>query len=148
MSDARKVRKVLVVDDNRDLVRIIMAVLEREARGQYRYECTKAYDGAEALELVRAESPDMIITDNLMPRMDGFELLKNLQSSPETNRIPVMILLETEPGKGPDELLFKAWASGVSSALTKPVNPREVLVFVGRIFETLDEPEQEEAGTI
>lgn len=128
-------RKILVVDDERHIVRLVQVNLERAG-----YEIVTAYDGVEALEKVKNDAPDMIVLDVMMPRMDGFEVLKNLQADPRYQNIPVIMLT----AKAQDADIFKGWASGVSSYLTKPFNPRELLVFVERIFQSLDEPPMDE----
>lgn len=124
-------KRILVVDDERHIVRLVQVNLERAG-----YEILTAYDGVEALEKVKTESPDMVVLDVMMPRMDGFEVLKNLQADPRYQNIPVIMLT----AKAQDADIFKGWASGVSSYLTKPFNPRELLVFVERIFQSMDEP--------
>lgn len=124
-------RRILVVDDERHIVRLVQVNLERAG-----YEILTAYDGIEALEKVKTENPDMVVLDVMMPRMDGFEVLKNLQADPRYQNIPVIMLT----AKAQDADIFKGWASGVSSYLTKPFNPRELLVFVERIFQSIDEP--------
>jgi two-component system alkaline phosphatase synthesis response regulator PhoP/two-component system response regulator VicR len=124
-------KKILVVDDERHIVRLVQVNLERAG-----HVIVTAYDGVEALEKVKSEEPDMIVLDVMMPRMDGFEVLKNLQADPRTQDIPVIMLT----AKAQDADIFRGWASGVSSYLTKPFNPRELLVFVERIFQSMDEP--------
>lgn len=124
-------KKILVVDDERHIVRLVQVNLERAG-----YQIVTAYDGVEALEKVKSEDPDMVVLDVMMPRMDGFEVLKNLQADPRTQDIPVIMLT----AKAQDADIFRGWASGVSSYLTKPFNPRELLVFVERIFQSMDEP--------
>ncbi|NPV48284.1 MAG: response regulator [Armatimonadetes bacterium] len=128
-------RKILVVDDERHIVRLVQVNLERAG-----YEVVTAYDGVEALEKMKTENPDMVVLDVMMPRMDGFEVLKNLQADPRYQDVPVIMLT----AKAQDADIFKGWASGVSSYLTKPFNPRELLVFVERIFQSLDEPPMDE----
>jgi len=123
-------RKILVVDDERHIVRLVEVNLQRAG-----YAVVTAYDGIEALEKVKAEKPDMIVLDVMMPRMDGFEVLQNLQANPATSEIPVIMLT----AKAQDADIFKGWQSGVSSYLTKPFNPRELLTFVDRIFQSLEE---------
>lgn len=129
-------KRILVVDDERHIVRLVQVNLERAG-----YEILTAYDGVEALEKVKTENPDMVVLDVMMPRMDGFEVLKNLQADPRYQNIPVIMLT----AKAQDADIFKGWSSGVSSYLTKPFNPRELLVFVERIFQSMDElpPEDE-----
>lgn len=128
-------KRILVVDDERHIVRLVQVNLERAG-----YEVLTAFDGVEALEKVKTEMPDMLVLDVMMPRMDGFEVLKNLQNDPRYQNIPVIMLT----AKAQDADIFKGWASGVSSYLTKPFNPRELLVFVERIFQSLQEPPPED----
>jgi two-component system alkaline phosphatase synthesis response regulator PhoP/two-component system response regulator VicR len=134
-------KKILVVDDERHIVRLVEVNLARAG-----YDVATAYDGVEALEKVKSEKPDMIVLDVMMPRMDGFEVLKRLQADPETQDIPVIMLT----AKAQDADIFRGWSSGVSSYLTKPFNPRELLTFVERIFQSLEEGggEEEEGETV
>ena len=130
-------KKILVVDDERHIVRLVQVNLEKAE-----YEVLTAYDGVEALEKVAADKPDMIVLDVMMPRMNGFDVLKKLQADPETQEIPVIMLT----AKAQDADIFKGWSSGVSSYLTKPFNPMELLVFVQRIFQSLEESDEDEEG--
>ncbi len=123
-------RKILVVDDERHIVRLVEVNLTRAG-----YEVATAYDGVEALEKIADDLPDMIILDVMMPRMDGFEVLKKLQSDAKYKDIPVIMLT----AKAQDADIFKGWQSGVSSYLTKPFNPKELLVFVERIFQSMED---------
>jgi two-component system alkaline phosphatase synthesis response regulator PhoP/two-component system response regulator VicR len=133
-------RKILVVDDERHIVRLVEINLQRAG-----YDVVTAYDGVEALEKVKSEKPDMLVLDVMMPRMDGFEVLGKLQSDAATSSIPVIMLT----AKAQDADIFRGWQSGVSSYLTKPFNPRELLTFVERIFQSLDEgPGPGDAGTV
>jgi two-component system alkaline phosphatase synthesis response regulator PhoP/two-component system response regulator VicR len=124
-------RKILVVDDERHIVRLVQVNLEKVG-----YQVITAYDGVEALEQVGKEKPDMVILDVMMPRMDGFEVLKKLQADAKTRDIPVIMLT----AKAQDADIFRGWSSGVSSYLTKPFNPRELLTFVERIFQSMQMP--------
>ncbi|NLJ36667.1 MAG: response regulator [candidate division WS1 bacterium] len=123
-------KKILVVDDERHIVRLVEVNLARAG-----YEVVTAYDGVEALEKVEQEVPDMVVLDVMMPRMDGFEVLKNLQADAKYKDIPVIMLT----AKAQDADIFKGWQSGVSSYLTKPFNPKELLVFVQRIFQSMED---------
>ncbi len=123
-------KNILVVDDERHIVRLVEVNLQRAG-----YNVETAYDGVEALEKVKASKPDMLVLDVMMPRMDGFEVLQNLQADPDTADIPVIMLT----AKAQDADIFKGWQSGVSSYLTKPFNPRELLTFVERIFQSIEE---------
>ncbi len=122
-------RKILTCDDEKHIVRLIQVNLERQG-----YEVITAYNGAECLEKVAAEKPDMIILDVMMPEMTGFEVLETLKSDPETAKIPVIMLT----AKSQDADVLRGWQSGVETYITKPFNPMELITFVKRIF-ALDE---------
>lgn len=121
-------KKILAVDDERHIVRLVEVNLQRAG-----YEVVTAYDGREALEKVKAENPDLVVLDVMMPFMDGFEVLKNLKADPSTAEIPVIMLT----AKAQDADVFRGWQSGVDCYLTKPFNPMELLTFVKRIFDSL-----------
>jgi len=80
-------RRVLLVEDDRFLRKAAGAMLRR--RG---FSVLTAEDGEVALRVARAESPDLILLDLIMPKMQGFEVLKTLKSDPQTCAIPVIIL--------------------------------------------------------
>jgi two-component system, OmpR family, alkaline phosphatase synthesis response regulator PhoP len=120
-------KKILAVDDERHIVRLVEVNLQRAG-----YEVVTAYDGREALEKVKSENPDLVVLDVMMPYMDGFEVLKNLKADPVTAEIPVIMLT----AKAQDADVFRGWQSGVDCYLTKPFNPMELLTFVKRIFDS------------
>lgn len=120
-------KKVLAVDDQKNIVRLVQVNLEKEG-----YQVITAYDGVEAIEQVAKEKPDLIVLDVMMPRKDGFGVLKDLKANPEWKDIPVIMLT----AKAQDADIFRGWTSGVDSYLTKPFNPHELITFVKRIFET------------
>ncbi len=128
-------KKIMAVDDERHIVRLIQVNLERSG-----YQVVTAFDGPEALKKVESDKPDLIVLDVMMPKMDGFEVLKRLQASPETREIPVIMLT----AKAQDADVFRGWASGVSAYLTKPFNPLELLTFVKRILSGRDDYDDEE----
>jgi len=94
------------------------------------YEVITAYDGIEAMEKVHEENPDMILLDILMPRMNGWEVIKALKDDPKTSDLPIVVLTQLSQAAN----VFRGWSAGVSSYLTKPFSPREVLVHIERIF--------------
>jgi len=122
-------KKILAVDDEKHIVRLIQVNLERAG-----YEVITANDGKEALDMVASEQPDLVVLDVMMPVMDGFETLRNLKANPATREIPVIMLT----AKAQDADVFRGWQSGVDCYLTKPFNPMELLSFVKRIFNSLD----------
>jgi len=115
---------ILIVDDlpaNRALLVTLLAY-----QG---HRLLEAADGREGLATVRAEHPDLVITDVLMPVMDGYELVRQLRLDPTTSRIPVVFYTAHY---GEREARALALSSGVSYVLTKPAETAEVLKIVGR----------------
>ena len=80
-------RKVLVAEDDRFLRRAAEATLRRHG-----FNVMTACDGEEALRLARQEFPDIILLDLIMPKMQGFDVLRELKQDPTTSSIPVIIL--------------------------------------------------------
>ncbi len=118
-------RKILTCDDEKHIVRLIQVNLERQG-----YEVITAYNGAECLEKVKEDRPDLIVLDVMMPEMTGFEVLDVLKKDPETENIPVIMLT----ARAQDSDVLRGWQSGVECYLTKPFNPMELIAFVKRIF--------------
>ena len=116
--------KILVCDDERHIVRLIQVNLERQG-----WDVVTAYDGKEGLEKVKAEKPDLLVLDVMMPYMDGFEVLKAIRKEPETEKLPVIMLT----AKAQDKDVFEGYHYGADMYLTKPFNPRELVTFVKRI---------------
>lgn len=84
--DSAKEKSILIVDDNKDLRNFLKFSFENQ------YNVLVANDGAEAWELLQKESPDLIVSDVMMPVMDGFELCKLIKSTFETSHIPIILL--------------------------------------------------------
>ena len=116
--------KILVCDDERHIVRLIQVNLERQG-----YTVVTAFDGKEGLEKIRAEKPNLIVLDVMMPYMEGFEVLKNIRNEPETEALPVIMLT----AKAQDKDVFEGYHYGADMYLTKPFNPMELVTFVKRI---------------
>lgn len=78
---------ILVVDDEADLVDMISLKLE-----SLNFRTMKAYDGVDAWEKIKAEKPDLMILDVMMPRKDGYELCREIKKDPQYKDIPVVLL--------------------------------------------------------
>ena len=113
--------RILVVDDQRANVEMMAGVLE--ARG---YEVFKAYDGAEALQLVKSEKPDVVVSDILMPRMNGYELCQRLRADAATALLPVVLVTSLD-AQGER---VKGLEVGADDFLSKPVNWEELFARV------------------
>jgi len=118
--------KILVCDDERHIVRLIQVNLERQG-----WEVVTAFDGKEGLEKIKAEKPNLVVLDVMMPYMDGFEVLKSLRREPETEALPVIMLT----AKAQDKDVFEGYHYGADMYLTKPFNPMELVTFVKRIIQ-------------
>ena len=113
--------RILVADDNADM----RDYVERLLRGTW--EVLRASNGRQALEIALKESPDLVITDVMMPEMDGFELLKALRSNRRTHSIPV-IMLSARAG---EESRIEGLEAGADDYLIKPFSARELMARVG-----------------
>ena len=84
--------RVLIVDDSQAILTFLQAILESE-----RYEVVTATDGVDGLSKVHQWRPDVVITDSLMPEMDGFGFLRALRADPATENLPVIMLTSGNP---------------------------------------------------
>jgi two-component system, cell cycle sensor histidine kinase and response regulator CckA len=117
---------ILIVDDlpaNREL---LVTLLRYQG-----HRLVEAANGQEGLAAVRAERPDLVITDVLMPVMDGYELIRELRLDPATRDVPVVFYTAHYAAR---EARALALSSGVSEVLTKPAEPEEVLKVVARVL--------------
>lgn len=112
---------VLVVDDNRITTKLLRRYLESNG-----FEAAEAYDGIECLEKVAERSPDTIVLDVMMPRMDGYETVKRLRENPATSKIPVVIV--TALNDVANQL--KAIESGADDFLSKPIEEKLLIAKV------------------
>jgi class 3 adenylate cyclase len=113
--------RILVVDDQRANVEMLAGVLT--ARG---YEVLTATDGEAALEQVRQGSPDLVVSDILMPQMDGYELCRRLRQEPATTLLPVILLTSLDPLQE----RVNGIDAGADDFLSKPVNWEELFARV------------------
>lgn len=101
---------IVVVEDNVDLRRFLVNSLSES------FKVSKACDGAEAWELIRKEAPDLVVSDIMMPHMDGFELCEKVKSTFETSHVPVILL--TSLSQKTKQL--EGLALGADDYITKP----------------------------
>jgi DNA-binding response OmpR family regulator len=113
----RAKRLIVLADDSPMIHRHTVPILEDDG-----YEVRSAYDGLEALVLVRAHQPDLVITDVEMPKLDGYGVCKELKSDPATAHLPVLIC--SSLGEAQD--LERGFDAGADDYLVKPVIPEEL----------------------
>lgn len=121
-----EVRKVLVVDDEEHIRRILKFQLEKNG-----YQVITAENGEEALKSVRRSMPDLILLDLMMPKIDGFEVCKQLRSDFQTSQIPIIML--TAKSDLPDKI--KGLQGGANDYLVKPYSNEELLLRVHNVLE-------------
>src|SRR5262249_3251240 len=109
--------RILVVDDDAWILRMVTTVLEK--RG---YEVLVAHYGEEGLSKAQASPPDLIITDVMMPRLDGWALVKHLRSKPDLAFVPVIFLTAL----GSDEDRIRGFRLGADDYLAKPFRFEEL----------------------
>lgn len=109
---------ILIVDDEPDILYVLRLILQSAG-----HEVIQAVHGAEALEVVSQRRPDLILTDIMMPVMDGHELVQHLRSAPETASIPIVAVSANPDG------MREAHAF-----VPKPFRPKEILEVVGSML--------------
>ncbi len=120
-------KSVLIVDDDPTVHDVLRATIAKEG-----YRLLHAYDGAQALELARAEKPDVITLDVMMPKLDGWSVLGKLKSDPALASIPVIMLTIV------DERTM-GYSLGASEYMTKPVDRNRLMELLRRFATTAHE---------
>jgi CheY-like chemotaxis protein len=116
--------KILVVDDDPDIIEAITTVLE----SMDEYEVRTARDGLECMEAIKEETPDLLILDLLMPRMDGFAVVRDLRERPRYRKLPIMILTSVREDASYRRYELETGLSmDVQDYIEKPVPPAELL---------------------
>lgn len=124
---------VLVVEDNEDLLRMLDKILS------HRYRVLTAYNGKEALEIVDNESVDLIVTDIMMPVMDGVEMTRRLREDKRHESCPVIMLT----AKRDDDDRAAAYRVGANAYITKPFNTSVLLARVQNLLQQRQKSTQE-----
>jgi two-component system alkaline phosphatase synthesis response regulator PhoP len=117
--------RILVVDDEIYIVHILDFSLGMEG-----YEVITALDGEQALEKARAEKPDLIVLDIMMPKLDGYETCKMLKAEAGTKEIPVILL--SAKGRNVDQKI--GFEVGADDYITKPFSPRKLVERINAIL--------------
>ena len=118
-------RKIVVIEDEPDIVEVISYNLKREG-----YNVLAVDRGDESINLIRNQSPSLIILDLMLPGMDGLSVCRQLKSDPIVNDIPVIII----SAKGEESDIVVGLELGADDYLTKPFSPRELLARVKAVL--------------
>ena len=124
-STQTRLSRILFADDNADMREYVSRLLRT------RYDVQTVPDGLAALDAVKAHRPDVVLTDVMMPNVDGFELLQAIRANPQTRTLPV-ILLSARAG---EEASIEGMEAGADDYLVKPFNARELLARIGAHLE-------------
>ncbi len=108
-------KKILIVDDEIDVVEVVTVLLEHEG-----YEILKAYDGQEALDVIEEVVPDLVILDIMMPKIDGVEVCRRMREKEEMIDIPI-VMFSAKLSAIDKKESFDAGADGF---ISKPFNAR------------------------
>jgi two-component system alkaline phosphatase synthesis response regulator PhoP len=119
-------KKILLIDDDPDFVEAVKVIVENAG-----YDVRVAYDGAEGLEAVAQEKPDLIVLDVMMPVMNGHEACAKLKSDPQTAKIPIILLTAVADRVTTSTYTHRDMLeSEAEDYMPKPVEPAELLSLI------------------
>lgn len=118
--------KVLIVEDNQDMQTFLKINLEDE------YEIITANDGQQGLNAIKSTYPDLVISDIMMPEIDGLELCNSVKSDPTISYIPIILLT----AKGAEQDRTEGYACGADGYISKPFNMKTLKARISAIIES------------
>lgn len=121
-----KSKLILCIEDEQEMIDLIRLILNR--RG---FEVKGANGGKEGLDIIRAEHPDLVLLDLMMPDMDGWEVYQQMKADEETKHIPVIVV--TAKAQSIDKVLGLHIAK-VDDYIAKPFSPQELLASVDNVL--------------
>lgn len=113
--------RILAVDDSPTVLEMITAILESGG-----YSVLTAVDGVEALDTARAERPDLILLDVMLPKLDGYRVCRLLKFDQNYRDIPIIMLT----AKAEDQAVATGIRTGADQYLTKPIDPETLLAAI------------------
>jgi len=121
---------ILIVDDDPDILEGITTILETLS-----YRLATARDGKQCMEMIEEEVPDILILDLLMPRMDGWGVIRELRSEPRFNNLPIMVLTTVvEDASRRRYELETGLAMDVQEYIQKPAKPDDLIHCIERLL--------------
>jgi CheY-like chemotaxis protein len=117
--------KILVVDDDIETLRLVGLMLQRQG-----YQIVAASNGQQALQMAKAEKPDLVLLDVMMPDMDGYEVTRHLRADAVTSSVPIIMF--TAKSQVDDKVT--GFEAGADDYLTKPTQPRELFAHVKAVL--------------
>ena len=126
---------ILIVDDDPDILDGITTILETQP-----YRLASARDGKKCIEMIADEKPDLLILDLLMPRMDGWGVIRELRSEPRYSDLPIMILTTViEDASRRRYELETGMAMDVQDYIQKPARPDDLINRVEKLLKERQE---------
>jgi DNA-binding response OmpR family regulator len=122
-------KKILIVEDEKDILQLVKLYLEKEG-----FRTVAAMTGTEALRQVKAEHPDLIILDLMLPELDGLEVCKRIRLNQETALLPILML--TAKAEESDTVI--GLELGADDYVTKPFSPKALVARVKALLRRLD----------
>ena len=119
-------KKVLIADDEQNIVISLEFLMKREG-----FEVVVANDGEEAIRRIRADQPDLVLLDVMMPKKSGSEVCQEVKSDPALGGVRILMLT----AKGRDTEVAKGLALGADAYMTKPFSTRELVDKVRSMLE-------------
>ncbi|QDF97764.1 two-component system response regulator [Azoarcus sp. DD4] len=114
-------KKILIADDEQNIVISLEFLMKREG-----FDVVVANDGEEAVRRIRAELPDLVLLDVMMPKKSGFEVCQEIKADPALQAVRILMLT----AKGRDTEVAKGLALGADAYMTKPFSTRDLVARV------------------
>jgi DNA-binding response OmpR family regulator len=111
-------KKILIADDEQNIVISLEFLMKREG-----FDVVVANDGEEAIRRIRADQPDLVLLDVMMPKKSGFEVCQEVKADPALGGVRILMLT----AKGRDTEVAKGLALGADAYMTKPFSTRELV---------------------
>lgn len=122
-------KKILIVEDEKDILQLVKLYLEKEG-----FRTVTAMTGSEGLKQVKAEKPDLIVLDLMLPELDGLEVCKRVRSSSDTAMLPIIML--TAKAEESDTII--GLELGADDYVTKPFSPKTLVARVKALLRRLE----------
>jgi DNA-binding response OmpR family regulator len=126
-------KRILIVEDERDILDLVRLYVEKEG-----YRTMSAGSGTEALRHIKADRPDLIVLDLMLPEMDGLEVCKRLRGDSQTAMIPIIML--TAKAEESDTII--GLELGADDYVTKPFSPKSLVARIKALFRRIDRAQE------
>ncbi len=124
---------ILVVDDEQDLLDLIEYNLKKEG-----FDVLKAEDGKEGIKMARKHSPDLVLLDIMMPKMDGLEVVEIMRDDDDLRRIPIIFLT----ARGDEKTEVEGLNKGGDDYITKPISTTKLISRIKAVLRRFEEAEE------